>query len=71
MTSAKASLASSVVIGPSAPTAGSWICVPPSNSMPRLKPLMPIVAMQARMSAPKKTNHRLRWPTMSNAPVPV
>jgi hypothetical protein len=69
--SAKACLASSVVIGPWAPWLGSWICVPPTNSIPRLNPRVPIEARHTITSAAKKTYQRLRLPMMSKAPVPT
>ncbi len=65
------SLAWSSVITPWMPAAGIWICVPPSNSMPKLKPRKIIDARHTSTSAAKKMYQRLRLPTTSNAPVPT
>lgn len=59
------------VIWPCEPCAGSWICVPPSNSMPTLKPRKTIEPMHTRSSSAKNMYQRLREPTMSTAPVPT
>ena len=51
--------------------AGNWICVPPVKSIPRLKPRNTIDITHTSTSSPNRLYQTLRFPTMSNAPVPV
>jgi hypothetical protein len=64
--SLKTSVTCSVEIVPLEPCEGSWILVPPSNSMPRLNQRNTIDTRQISISAPKMTYQRLCLPTMSN-----
>ena len=45
--------------------------VPPSKSMPNVKPLMAIAAIAIATITPVTMNQTFRCPTTSNAPVPV
>ena len=45
--------------------------VPPTKSMPNVKPLIAMLAMAIAMISPLIAYHSWRRPTISNAPVPV
>ena len=59
-----------VAIGPFAPTAGIWTLVPPSKSMPKLKPRITIDRMQMISATPKIAYQVFERPTMSMPPLP-
>ena len=56
---------------PAAPAAGIDTFVPPSKSMPKVKPRITMLAMAIATITPLIVNHSLRRPMTSNAPVPV
>ena len=70
MASAKTCSTCSVAIGPFAPTAGIWTLVPPSKSMPKLKPRITIDRMQMISATPKTAYQVFERPTMSMPPLP-
>ncbi len=45
--------------------------MPPSKSMPNVKPFSTMLATAIAMIRPLMANHSLRLPTTSKAPVPV
>ncbi len=57
--------------GAVAPAAGIDTLVPPSKSMPKVKPRSTMLAMQTATIKPLIAYHSLRRPMTSNAPVPV
>ena len=56
---------------PVAPAAGIDTLVPPSKSMPKVKPRSTMLAIATATIRPLIANHILRRPMTSNAPVPV
>ncbi len=60
-----------VLIVPVAPAAGMDTFVPPSKSMPNVKPRSTMLAIATATIRPLIENHILRRPMTSNAPVPV
>ena len=52
-------------------TAGIDTLVPPSKSMPNVKPRITMLAIAIATINPLMENHNFRRPTTSNAPVPV
>ncbi len=56
---------------PCAPATGNDTLVPPSKSMPNVKPRISMLAMPIVMMRPLIVNHTLRLPMTLNAPVPV
>lgn len=60
-----------VVAVPLAVCAGMDTFVPPSKSMPKVKPRITMLRTHTATINPLIVNHSLRLPTTSNAPVPV
>ena len=60
-----------MLASPLAPSRGNDILVPPSKSMPNVKPRNTMLAIAIPTIKKLMPNHSLRRPTTSKAPVPV
>ena len=68
---AKVSSTWAMLASPLTPARGNDIFVPPSKSMPKVKPRNTMLAIAIPTIRKLMPNHILRRPTTSNAPVPV